>query len=532
MPEKVVLERWVTMRDGVKLYTVILLPEGEGKYPLIIRRNPYCGEEDDNSDFAAQDSHGYAVLLQHCRGTGRSEGECNPYNNERNDGLDLLDWVRQQPFYNGELYLSGGSYCSSVHYSYLDTNPADVKAAFSGVQDSERYNILYRNGFYKTGLHGGWAFKMHKKNQQIERNFTVETFRTLPLAGITEKVFNERVPYLEEEFLHPDPADPYWLTPNGGRDYQNVCNKCDVPILFATGFYDIYTGGIFSIWQGLAEHRRKNCALVVTPFDHGYNPPAENIAEEYQDCRDGLLRECAPDLEYLWFDHARLGTPLEFIEKGKTVYYRMWDHCWVKCDELVNAPEEKTFYLGAGRTLSENKTGSGEVSYTYDPRNPAEFKGGVCNNFGGMKYQDPPDSRADIISFVSDPLEKDLICEGRIEVELHCRSTAEDTCFYVRLDFERNGKTRSLRDDIDSLCRVEKEYVPGSTRVLKYVFAPHAFKLLAGDRLRLDVSSSCVPFFQVHTNNKGLQAIQTDHKICRNTIVTGESKVQLFVKED
>ena len=145
-----------------------------------------------------------------------------------------------------------------------------------------------------------------------------------------------------------------------------------------------------------------------------------------------------------------------------------------------------------------------------------------------MKVQSAPNSRYDIISFVSEPLTEEMICEGKIEVELHCSSPAPDTCFYVRLDYVRDGVALSLRDDIDSLCRVDKEYTPGEERTLRYVFAPHAFKLLPGDQLRLDVSSSCVPFFHVHTNRKGNQALQTGADISRNTIHTGQSLIRLF----
>ena len=110
------------------------------------------------------------------------------------------------------------------------------------------------------------------------------------------------------------------------------------------------------------------------------------------------------------------------------------------------------------------------------------------------------------------------------------RSTAPDTCFYVRLDIVRDGVALAVRDDIDSLCRVEKEYSHGEERVLRFVFAEHALRIRPGDRLRLDVSSSCAPYFQVHTNRKGLQALQTGADVCRNTIVMGASKVRLFTK--
>ena len=78
-------------------------------------------------------------------------------------------------------------------------------------------------------------------------------------------------------------------------------------------------------------------------------------------------------------------------------------------------------------------------------------------------------------------------------------------------------------------CRTNQKYIPGEERVLSYKFAPHSFALRPGDRLRLDVSSSCVPYFQVHTNIKGIQALQTRAESCRNTIMTGASRLRLFV---
>ena len=532
MPQNTVIETWMAARDGVKLYTLLQLPEPEGRFPVIILRNPYAKAETDLEPLKNEDTHGYAVVIQHCRGTGRSEGICIPYLSEHNDGLDLLEWIRKQPFYQGELYLSGGSYLSSVHFSYLSTNPPDVKAAFLAVQDSERYNILYRNGFFKSGLHGKWALSMYKRNLPIERNYCNDTFRTLPLKGISRAVFGEEVPAIEEEYRHPDPADSYWQTPAGGSDFHDACLKCKIPILLTTAFYDIYTGGVLDIWNGLPDSRKEKCACLVSPFDHNWNPLPRTIPSDLPDFENGRIREVCPDLQYLWFDHFRLGTPLHFIEKGKIVYYTLFENQWHCENRLENGPEKRDFFLHADRTLKPGKPAeSGEITYVYNPYAPAPFAGGCCLNFGGMQFQDPPNSRYDVISFLSDPFEEEtLVCQGKFEVELHCRSTAPDTCFYVRLDLVRDGKTLSLRDDIDSLCRVEKDYVPGSERILKFTLIEHSFLLRKGDQLRLDVSSSCVPHFQVHTNRKGLQADQTGADICRNTIITGKSVMRIYCR--
>ena len=536
MMKNVIREYMLELADGVRLYTIVQLPAEEGRFPVIVIRTPYAPTTGDPKSSVVmesmrkEDTHGYAVVTQHCRGTGRSEGVCKAYLNERKDGLALLDWVRGQPFYNGELFLSGGSYLTSVHYAWMNVDPPDVKAAFLPVQDSERYNALYRHGFYKTAGHGQWVMNMYKRNLPIRRNLNPDIFRTMPLSGITRFVFGEFVPEIEEEFRHPDPDDAYWNTPEGGADYRDACRKTSFPILLVTAFYDIYPGGILDIWNRMTPDRKRNCACIITPYSHRWNPAPNRISPELPEFPCGRVDEVCPDLKYIWFDHFRKGTPLRFAEKGKITYYTLFENRWHTADRLADAPNKRMFHLHADRKLTTGTPESGEITYLYNPYAPASFKGGCCLNFGGMQIQDKPNSRYDIISFISEPFAEKVLCEGKIELDLYCRSTAPDTCFYVRLDLVRDGKAYALRDDIDSLCREAKDYVPDTVRVLKFTFVEHSFEIQPGDRLRLDVSSSCVPHFQVHTNRKGLQADQTGADPCWNTVITGKSVLTIRCK--
>ena len=73
---------------GVKLFAVVLLPEAEGKFPAVIMRTPYVDRYENaaEEDIAVEylDAYknrlknGYAIVLQHCRGRGKSEGDCIP----------------------------------------------------------------------------------------------------------------------------------------------------------------------------------------------------------------------------------------------------------------------------------------------------------------------------------------------------------------------------------------------------------------------------------------------------------------------
>ena len=127
-------EEMVPMKDGTKLYTYGALPPEGVKCAIVFARNPYVKEERVDMVAYAKSQvgalkRGYAYVHQHVRGTGMSEGDWVPYVAERDDGLATLEWIRKLPHYSGEIFLTGGSYCASVHWSYLGTNPPDVKGA-------------------------------------------------------------------------------------------------------------------------------------------------------------------------------------------------------------------------------------------------------------------------------------------------------------------------------------------------------------------------------------------------------------------
>ena len=138
------MEELVTMKDGVGLYTRYVCPKKEERYPIVFIRTPYekshKGVAHDlleyESDVFLQNK--YAVVVQHCRGTGDSEGFCIPYN-ETEDGMEALEYIRSLPFYNGEIYVTGESYLSTVHLSYIGTNPSDIKGAALAIQTDRMY---------------------------------------------------------------------------------------------------------------------------------------------------------------------------------------------------------------------------------------------------------------------------------------------------------------------------------------------------------------------------------------------------------
>ena len=517
----IVEKHFVEMPDGVRLFTLVQRPPVKGRVPVIFMRGPYEKKTLDEEALRSADLKGCAIITQHCRGTALSEGDFIPFKDERRDGLATLEWVRRQPFYGGEIYLQGGSYCSAVHLAYLTARPADVRTGWLNVKDTECYDSIYRNGVLKCGLFGGWAVEVYKKNASLGRNFVPETFLTHPLVGITRHIFGEEAPYMEEMFLHESKDDPFWQTPSGGSEYRHAMHTATIPLLLTCAFYDIFIEGMFGMWAALPDDIRRRSAFIVTPYNHDIMGAEAPLTFE-----NASLREQCPDFNYDWFNHVRTGSPLTFFQPGRITYFPCFGREWRSVESLADGDKAWTLHLNE-RTLDAAPGPGGERRYVYNPAAPARFSGGVCNNFGGMRLQDPPDSRYDILSFLSAPFEARHLFEGRGAVRLRVKSDCPDTGFYVRLSVVKGDKTWSLRDDIASLGRQHPDYRPGEEVWLDFSFAPHAFWIEPGDQLRLDVSSSCFPHFLPHTNRRGLQALQTGTDIANNAVVLGCSTLTL-----
>lgn len=507
--------------EKAELFTVVCLPEANGSFPTVIFRSPYVDEYSNmvEDEIVAQVMNknnkwlekGYAVVFQHCRGRGKSSGDCVPYIYEREDGLNLQEWIRNQPFYNGELYLFGGSYTSSVHFV---TSPfaEDIKGAIFLAQDCERYNCNYRNGFYKIGLHGGWYVNMYKKKSIPVKNFKNETFNMLPLIDFSKTVFGEKAEDFDQILLHPNKKDEFWNTRLGGGEAHDAIKNANIPILLVTGFYDIYTGGIFDMWNGLGTETKSKCVLLVHPYDHGNIANGQPVKFE-----NGSTSEEFGDFDVKWFEHIR-GKQKAPFKKGEVTYYKVFGDKW--CTDDFKTPENQLNF----------SLGDGERTYVYNPYAPASFNGGLSTNFGGSAWQDAPNSRYDIISFFTPEFSKDTFVKGKMKAKLRVKSNCEDTCFYIRLSLMKKEGYYGLRDDINQISNFCDNYVPGKEIDMEFTFDEHAFVIHKGEKIRVDISSSAFPLYVRHTNNNGLYSLQTTAKIAKNTIVCNKSNITLFVE--
>ena len=118
---------WIPLRDGKHLNAILYLPAGRaGRAPAIVTMTPYIAQtyHERGMYFAA---HGYPFLIVDVRGRGNSEGEFRPLLNEAADGYDVVEWIAQQPFCDGQVAMWGGSYGGYVQWATASRTPPHLR---------------------------------------------------------------------------------------------------------------------------------------------------------------------------------------------------------------------------------------------------------------------------------------------------------------------------------------------------------------------------------------------------------------------
>ncbi len=118
------------MADGVKLQTVICLPQDAESCPVLLCRTPYADMQNYFTQMGELYAHrGYGFVFQFARGTNQSEGVWEPYVNERSDGIDTLNWLQSQNWCES-IGIHGVSYMAFTGWIIADALLAKAKGMY------------------------------------------------------------------------------------------------------------------------------------------------------------------------------------------------------------------------------------------------------------------------------------------------------------------------------------------------------------------------------------------------------------------
>ncbi|MBO1514049.1 CocE/NonD family hydrolase [Metabacillus bambusae] len=531
------IETQVAMGDGVMLMTRIYFPEGGGPWPVILERSPYP-QIQEVLDLTSKQftKYGYVVVSQECRGKGASEGEWTPFENERIDGLDTINWIIEQTWMNGNMAMYGNSYGGFEQWILADSLPLEVKTLFVGVFGTERYRQMYMNGMFRHEIYTSWAIENSGVSITEDLGDVYQkAIKKRPHIDIDLEFFGEEFPWYRDWVSNVSKDSDFWQ--NGlWADLSQIPQKINVPMYIVGGWYDHHLDGTVCGYRQLSNKVKSESRFVIGPWIHSLQPRGDL---EYFNSDYSSLKEAIE-----WFNHQLKGEKYPY-SKGVVDTYVIRDHKWKSHQEWLNSNRKEKFYLSQdpikqnGALCLEKEESRPEIiAYQYDPNNPVYTKGGeallawISPGFNGCPpssvLQEKVGKRSDIISFISEPFAEDRTISGSIKVYLTVSTDVEDTSFTAKVsELFSDGNSYNIRDGITSItyrngARKPQAYSPGEKIDLEIELWPITWTIKKGSQLRLDISSSNFPAYHVHPNVKGSWAEQKDTKIATQQIHIGK----------
>ncbi len=467
-------EAMVPMRDGVKLYTLILTPKrAAGPLPILLERTPYDatraigGRATQRLEVARGARYaggGYIVVSQDLRGRYKSEGRYAMYRvprgafnktetDETTDAWDTIDWlVKNVTPNNGKVGVWGTSYPGWLTLAALrDPHPALAAAVpFNPVVDTWKADDWFHWGAFRAAYAFDYIYDMETRaggsvSYPYEARDLYSWFLQQGAAGNLGKRLDDRHEMWKELMAYTS-YGPYWKDCAADRWFE--APKRMVPTLHVHGFWDqedIY--GSPAAYAALEAHDRANDTnfFVAGPWYHGQHfadgsrlGPLEFGEDSARRFREDVL---APFLaKYLKGAAVAAPSPVTVFETGQNRWRRFdrWPPAGVELRRLYLQP--------GGRLAWTAPAGSEATAFVSDPAKPVP---NTPRPMLGFDYNTPAviaawrrwlvedqrfvDGRPDVLTWTSEPLAAPLTLRGPVKARLFAETTGSDADWVVKL---------------------------------------------------------------------------------------------------
>jgi putative CocE/NonD family hydrolase len=483
----------IAMPDGVVLLADHYFPKTPGSFPTVLVRSGY-GREFEAGLFGRAFAQllvcfaerGYHVVSQTTRGRFASEGEFRPLLGAREDGLATLDWLAEQPWFNGAAGMWGASWLGYMQWAVADGAPPHLRAIAPSITPSQFYTFTFPDGAFGLDAMLRWVTSINlegmrgkpaaKRSRAQIRRAVSAAMMHLPLVESDVLAVGEAVPYYREYFEHAVPDDPYWQA----SDRSGHMGAVSAPVTLVSGWYDFFLRELLADYAAL-KAAGKEPYLTIGPWYHIDLPAA------FESLRQGLA----------WFDAHLKGARRTLREKAVRVYV-MGAGKWREMDAWPPPARPRQYYLHARGRLSAERPAdeSAPDCYRYDPADPTPAVGGPLFSImqAGAKNNRDLEARPDVLCYTTARLERDIELMGTARVTLHVRSSLAHTDFFARLcDVRPDGRSLNVSDGLLRIAPGTGEPQPDGSLRIEIVLWPTAYRFRAGNRIRLQVSSGAHP---------------------------------------
>lgn len=480
----------IPMRDGVTLDAIHYAPKLPGNHPTILMRVPY-GLRGFGAVAEVYAERGFHVVLQACRGTGRSGGEFDPLTHEREDGLATLAWIKKQPWFDGRLGTSGPSYLGYAQWAICDALPK-VSAMSTKVTSAEFKSVVFPGGAFHLGLWLSWLqtveglranpilIAQRMWSGSIDR-VTRRVSMKLPLIDADKRVTGRVIPFWRRWMHDAIGNDAFWEA----IDHTHRLGSRTPPNHFVSGWYD------FMIDQLLRDY--------ATLLDSGHTPyltigPWIHVSAELQ---RQSIRETL-----IWMRAHLLGDRSGLRDKPVRIHISGIDE-WQEFKAYPpGVADTQIWHVHPEGVLSPRPVkNSAPDAYRYDPSRPTPNVGGAIFAFTGAGPVDNArlEERDDVLTYTSEPLFSPVTIIGNVRVTLYARSSLPNADFFVRLcDVDEKAVSTNICDGFIRITSTAPA-VPDDIWKLNFKLHATAHCFRENHRLRLIVASGAHPRYARNT---------------------------------
>lgn len=506
---------WIPLSDGVRLAARIWRPTRSDEHPVpaILELIPYRRRDgqlaDDERIHPFYAGYGFACARVDLRGSGDSDGllEDEYLPREQDDALEVIDWIAQQSWCDGNVGMTGLSWGGFNSLQVAARAPQALKAVISVGATVDRYNddVHYKGGCL-LNENFGWGSSLTAFMTRPPDPMVVgERWRSMWLERL------EGLKFFAEPWLEHQLRDDYWKHGSVCEDYAAL----RAPVMIAAGWGDLYVNAVPGLLENLSVPTRAIGGPWAHQFPHLATPgPAIDYLGEalrwWQRWLTDVDQEGAVDPKYLAYLKEG-SSPDPFAPEVPGV--------WVSESEWPSPRiEEASFYLTGGG-LQQSK-GAAPALEIHSPVDTGTTSGEwVPHCFGPeMPHDQRPDDAQSLV-FDSAPLRESLDILGNPYVDLTLssdRSTgnlivrlcdlgpsgaSERVCLGVLNLTQRNGNDQALSMPLDEPVAIR----------LRLDHVAHRFPI--GHRVRVALSTAYWPLIWPAIDNPTLRLAATPARI-------------------
>ena len=485
------------MSDGVRLAARMWLPENaeSNSVPGILEYIPYRKRDStayrDSMTHPYFAGHGYVCLRVDLRGSGESEGVLTDeyLHQEQQDGLEVLQWIVQQPWCNGSVGMMGISWGGFNSLQIAAHRPPELKAIITVCSTDDRYaDDIHHMGGCLLGDNLSWASTMFAYNScPPDPALVGDRWRDMWLERL------EKSGLWLDTWLRHQRRDDYWKNGSICEDFSAI--TC--PVFAVSGWTDGYSNAVFRLLANLKSPRKG----LIGPWGHKYphlGVPGPAI---------GFLQE-----SLRWWDKWLKGIETRIMEEPMlrvwmqqsvppTTYYDERPGRWIAEPSWPSSSiNHRQYSLVRGRLVESDEAIPERPLTIQSPLSVGLFAGKWCSYAAGPDLaHDQREEDGGALVFDSPPLKESLEILGAPVVELDLQANKSIAMVAVRLsDVAQDDKATRVTYGLLNLTHrnsseTPEHLKPGERYRVRVQLNDIAQIFPQGHRLRLSISTSYWP---------------------------------------